>query len=61
MAPLDHALPVALEDVSITDPPLQNVVALPAVIVGAGGVGLTVTVVAADVDEHPAALVVCTV
>ena len=43
-----HWLPVALDDVSVTLPPVQNVVALPGVIVGVAGVGFTVTVVAAD-------------
>jgi len=46
-------LPVALLDVSVTLPPAQNVVVPPAVIVGVAGFGLTVTVVAVDVDEHP--------
>jgi len=51
--PGDQTLPVALLDVSVTLPPAQNVVAPPAVIVGVAGFGLTVTVVAAEVDEHP--------
>jgi hypothetical protein len=42
---------VALDDVSVTLPPAQNVVALPALIVGVAGVGLTTTFVV------PAALV----
>jgi hypothetical protein len=41
-------LSVALEDVSVTLPPAQNVVAPPALIVGVAGIGLTVTLVAAD-------------
>jgi hypothetical protein len=41
-------LPVALDDVSVTLPPAQNVVALPGVIVGVAGIGFTVTLVAAD-------------
>jgi len=36
---------VALLEVSVTLPPLQNVVAPLGVIVGVGGVGVTVTVV----------------
>jgi hypothetical protein len=43
-----HWLPVALLDVSVTLPPVQNVVGPPGVIVGVGGVGLTVTLVAAE-------------
>jgi hypothetical protein len=41
-------LPDGLLDVRVTLPPPQNVVGPPAVIVGLGGMGLTVTVVAAD-------------
>jgi hypothetical protein len=52
VAPFDHVFPVAAEDVSTTEPPAQNVVGPPAVIVGTGGVGLTVTVVAAEVEEQ---------
>lgn len=52
MAPFDQVFPVAAEDVKTTDPPTQKVVGPPAVIVGTGGVGLTVTVVAADVEEQ---------
>jgi len=41
----NHWLPLALLEVSVTLPPLQNVVAPLGVIVGVGGVGVTVTVV----------------
>ena len=62
VAPFDHTLLVAEEDVSTTDPPEQNVVEPPAEIVGVDGIGLTVTVVAADVpDVQPAAVVTATV
>ena len=44
----DHWLPVALLDVRVTLPPVQNVVGPPGVIVGVAGIGLTVTVVAAE-------------
>lgn len=44
--------PVAAEDVRVTEPPAQKVVGPPAVIVGVAGIGFTVTVVAADVDEQ---------
>lgn len=43
---------MAEEEVNVTAFPAQNVVGPPAVIVGTGGVGLTVTTVAADVDEQ---------
>ena len=43
VAPFDQVFPVADEDVKTTDPPAQNVVAPPAVIVG-GVPGVTVTV-----------------
>ena len=46
----DHWLPVALDDVSVTLPPAQNVVGPPGVIVGVDGIALTVTVVAADAE-----------
>ena len=49
-----HWLPVAELDVNVTEPPVQNVVGPPGVIVGVAGVGLTVTVVAADgAEEQP--------
>ena len=41
-------------DVSVTLPPEQNVVALPALIVAADGITLTVTTIEFDADEvHP--------
>ena len=43
-----HWFPVALLDVSVTLPPWQNVVAPFGVIVGVGGVGLTITAVASE-------------
>jgi hypothetical protein len=43
-----HWLPLALDDVSVTLPPAQNVVGPPGVIVGVAGIGLTVTLVADD-------------
>jgi hypothetical protein len=45
--------------VRVTEPPAQNVVGPPAVIVGVGG-GLTVTVVAAEVALQPFAFVTVT-
>ena len=44
-------LPEPADDVNVTDPPEQNVVEPPAVIVGADGVVFTVTVVPADDGE----------
>jgi len=44
----DHWLPVVLPEVSVTEPPAQNVVGPDGVIVGVAGVGVTVTVVGAD-------------
>ncbi len=41
-------MPEALLEVSVTLPPVQKVVGPPGVIVGAAGIGLTVTVVAAE-------------
>ena len=43
-----HWLPVALLEVSLTEPPAQNVVGPPGVMVGVAGIGLTVTVVGAE-------------
>jgi hypothetical protein len=48
VAPLDQVLPVALDEVSTTEPPAQNVVALPAVTVGVVGTEFTVTIVDAE-------------
>ena len=42
---LYHWLPVADDEVKTTDPPAQNVVGPPALIVGVAGAVLTVTVV----------------
>jgi len=42
----NHWLPLALLDVSVTLPPVQNVVGPSGVMVGVAGVGLTVTLVA---------------
>jgi len=45
---LDQVFPVALDEVNVTDPPEQKVVAPLAVIVGVAGIGFTVTVVGAE-------------
>jgi hypothetical protein len=62
VAPVDQRYDDPALDVNVTLPPVQNDNGPPAVIIGAAGVGLTVTVVTADgVLRHPAALVTCTV
>lgn len=54
LPPAYHWFPVGELDDSITDPPVQNVVEEPGVIVGVVGVGLTVTTVPVEGDElHP--------
>jgi hypothetical protein len=52
VAPFDHVFPVAELEVKVTEPPEQKVVGPPAEIAGVVGVGLTVTTVEAEVDEH---------
>ena len=49
VAPFDQTFPVADDDVKVTFPPWQNVVAPEAEIVGVAGSEFTVTVVAAEV------------
>ena len=51
VAPFDQTFPVADDDVRTTVPPVQKVVAPPAVIVGVVGKALTVTVVPVDVAD----------
>ena len=45
-------LPVALDDVNVTEPPEQNEVAPFAEMVGVAGAAITLTATLADVDEH---------
>jgi len=52
VAPFDHVFPEALDEVNVTEPPEQNVVAPPADIVGVEGIGFTVTVSRLDVAVH---------
>ena len=62
VAPFDHKYVVPALEVSVTEPPAQNVVGPEAVIVGVAGKALTVTTVAADAGlKHPLAFVTCTV
>jgi hypothetical protein len=49
------------EDVKVTDPPEQNTVAPPAVIIGVAGSGFVVTVLALEVRLQPLAPVMVTV
>ena len=56
-ASLYHWLPVAEDEVNNTDPPLQNVVGPPGVIVGVDGIAFTVIVIVFDVAGLPVAQV----
>jgi hypothetical protein len=51
-SPLLQKLCVAADEVSVTDPPSQNVVAPEAVIVGVAGTGFTITGITFDVPEE---------
>ena len=53
ISPVDQTLPVACDEVNVTDPPEQNVVDPLAVTVGVAGAAFTVTVVIAEIAEHP--------
>ncbi len=52
MAPFDQVFPVALDEVKVTDPPEQKVVAPLAVMVGVVGTGFTVTTVGEELAVH---------
>ena len=54
-------MPEAALDVKVTEPPEQNVVAPPAVIVGVDGVVFTVTTVPAEAKEVQPVVVTLTV
>ena len=61
VSPVDHKFPVVADEVKVTDPPAQNVVGPPAVIVGTGGFGFTVTFVGKTEEvEQPKLLVAAT-
>jgi hypothetical protein len=60
VAPFDQRYVNPAGAVSDTDPPAQNVVGPPAVMVGVDGSALTVTVVGADAVEQPLAFVTVT-
>jgi hypothetical protein len=53
VAPFDHVFPEALDDVKVTDPPEQKVVAPPDDIVGVEGNGFTVIVILAEEAHCP--------
>ena len=48
--PLDQVLPVAFDEVKVTEPPEQKVVMSLGVIVGVVGTGFTITAVAVEVE-----------
>ena len=54
----DQLFPAALDEVSVTLPPEQNVVGPPAEMIGVAGTGFTVTVVGAEVAVHPFSVIV---
>ena len=58
VALFDQVFPVEALELRVTEPPAQNVVAEPAEIIGAVGIGFTVTVVAAlEAEVQPFASV----
>jgi len=61
VAPVDQKFPVTDEEVNTTLPPAQKVVGPPAVIVGAEGNAVTLTVVPAEVADVQPPLVTATV
>jgi len=59
VSPSDQVSPELADEVNTTEPPWQNVVAPPAEIVGAPGIGLTVITITEDAgDVQPEAVVV---
>jgi hypothetical protein len=52
VAPFDHVLPDALEEVKVTDPPTQNEVAPLTEITGVAGAAKILTPILDDVAEH---------
>jgi hypothetical protein len=48
-----HVFPVALEEVNVTVPPIQNVVGPLVATTGVLGNGFTTTAVLAEAEEHP--------
>lgn len=60
VSPVDHKLPPVDDDVNVTEEPAQMDSVVPVTIVGAGGVGFTVTVFGADVPELHPFVITCT-
>ena len=58
---LYHWLPVADDELNNTEPPLQNVVGPPGVIVAVAGIAFTVTTVAAEASDGQLLVVTTTV
>ena len=57
VSPVDHKLPLASDEVSVTDPPSQKVVTPLTVIIGVAGVAFTITFVEAETgDKQPSVL-----
>jgi hypothetical protein len=54
VAPFDQRFPAVADEVSVTEPPSQKVVAPEAVIVGVAGTGFTITGITFDVPEEQA-------
>ncbi len=52
VAPFDQMLFTGEEDVNTTEPPAQNVVGPPAVMVGTAGKGFTTILVMSDVERQ---------
>lgn len=50
---VDQVFPAAADEVSVTEPPVQNVVGPPGVMIGTLGAAFTVTAVAEDVATQP--------
>ena len=59
-SPVDHKLPPVDDEVNVTEEPAQMDSVVPVTIVGAGGVGLTVTVLGADDPELHPFVITCT-
>jgi hypothetical protein len=60
VAPVDQVFPDTAEEVNTTEPPAQNVVGPPAVMIGAAGIGLTVTLIVFETAEAQGPSITCT-
>ncbi len=61
VAPVDQVFPVAELEVNVTEPPVQNVVAEPAEMVGFAGIAFTVTTSPSEVADVQPLVVTATV